>query len=351
MLAARENELFAYDQALASAYHALAGGKWDRMMSQPHLGYTAWYDPPRNVMPAVSQVEVPREGELAIAVEGTEIARGPATLPALDSIDRRAHYVDLYNRGETTLVVTPVQIVPWLRISYPGMPKTLLLGPNEDVRVEIEADWDRVPPSARETRVWFTGSDGRMPDVAVPLVRHDTPAAAGFVETEGVVSIEAEHYSRSHAPEGREWLRIPDFGRTLSAMTPMPVEAPAATLEDGMQLEYAMHLFDAGKVTVHAILAPTQKFQPGPGLRYAISFDDDAPQVVNVHADESREHWSRTVLDGVTELTTTHAIAKPGPHVLKYWALDSGLVLEKIVVDAGGMKPSYLGPPESPRIQ
>jgi hypothetical protein len=130
-------------------------------------------------------------------------------------------------------------------------------------------------------------------------------------------------------------------------MTTLPVDAPPA---DGMRLEYAMNLYDAGMVAVHAILAPTQKIQPGPGLRYAISFDDEPPQVVNVHADESREHWSRTVLDGVTELTTRHVVAKPGPHVLKYWALDPGVVLEKLVVDAGGMKPSYLGPPESPRV-
>ncbi len=165
-----------------------------------------------------------------------------------------------------------------------------------------------------------------------------------------MVSIEAEHYSQAVAAPGRQWLRVPDLGRTLSAMTTLPVDAPAVAAADGMRLEYAMHLFDAGKVTVHAILAPTQKIQPGPGLRYAISFDDESPQVVNVHADESKLHWDRTVLDGVTELTTAHVVATPGAHVLKYWALDSGLVLEKLVVDAGGMKPSYLGPPESPRI-
>ena len=117
-----------------------------------------------------------------------------------------------------------------------------------------------------------------------------------------------------------------------------------------MRLEYAMHLFTAGKLTVHAILAPTQKFQPGAGLRYGVSIDGEPPRIVNIHADESNAAWSRTVLDGVAEFTTDHTLERPGAHTLKYWALDSGLVLQRLVVDAGGLLPSYLGPPESARI-
>jgi hypothetical protein len=164
------------------------------------------------------------------------------------------------------------------------------------------------------------------------------------------VAIEAEHYARALAPAGREWLRIPGHGRTLSSVTTLPSEAAPARLADGMRLEYPVYLFSAGKVKVQATLAPTQKFQPGAGLRYAVSFDDEAPQVVNVHADSSERHWAQTVSDGVAQLVSEHSIARPGAHTLKFWALDPGLVLERLVIDAGGMKPSYLGPPESPRL-
>jgi hypothetical protein len=151
------------------------------------------------------------------------------------------------------------------------------------------------------------------------------------------------------AADKRQWQLIPDHGRTGSGMTTVPADA-AVSGKPAMRLEYQMHLFSAGKVSVQATLAPTQKFQPGAGLRYAISFDDEAPQIVNLHADASQAAWERSVADGATVLTSRHSIASAGRHTLKFWAIDPGVVLQKLTVDAGGLRPSYLGPPESPRL-
>ncbi|MGH8021261.1 MAG: glycosyl hydrolase 115 family protein, partial [Opitutaceae bacterium] len=147
---------------------------------------------------------------------------------------------------------------------------------------------------------------------------------------------------------GRSWLIIPDHGRTLSGVTPLPVtETVEAFSPDGMRLEYRMYLFSTGTLDVRATLAPTQKFQPGPGFRYGISFGDEEPTIVNIHADTSLRAWERSVADGAAVHTSQHTITKPGWHVLKFWVLDPGLVLQKIVVDTGGARPSCLGPPES----
>jgi hypothetical protein len=42
-------------------------------------------------------------------------------------------------------------------------------------------------------------------------------------------------------------------------------------------------------------------------------------------------------------------VNRPGDHVLKFWFVDPGVVLQKLVIDVGGERPSYLGPPESYR--
>jgi hypothetical protein len=268
-------------------------------------------------------------------------------LPALDAFDQRTHYFEIFNRGGGRFGFELASSEPWITLSKSSG------NVDREERIEVGARWSDVPLDATGAAITVTGPDGRRFTVQVPVrnpARNRPGAGAGFIETSGVVSIEAEHYSKANAAKGRQWLRVPDLGRSLSGMTTAPVEAPAVALADAMSLEYKVHLFDAGNVTVHAVLSPTQKFQPGPGFRYAISFDDEPPQVVNIHADESKAAWSRTVLDGVAEFTTSHTLAKPGAHTLKYWALDPGVVLEKLVVDAGGFLPSYLGPPESPRL-
>jgi hypothetical protein len=54
--AAAAEGAFARDRALAVAYHRMAGGKWDGMMLQTHIGYTGWQQPERDEMPKVTRV-------------------------------------------------------------------------------------------------------------------------------------------------------------------------------------------------------------------------------------------------------------------------------------------------------
>ncbi len=351
-LARTARDLFREDEALTRAYHELRGGKWNHMMDQTHIGYTYWNQPLRNAMPGVQEVQLPLAGEMGVAIEGSEASWpdwGPRqpVLPALDAYDRRPRYLEVFNRGQQPFDFSIETAEPWLRVDA-GQGSV-----ERERRVLVSADWDGVPAGTTTGSLAIAGPNGVRVVVKVPVSNPPSPRPAelrGFVETDGCISIEAEHHSRAVAPPGRKWQTIPGFGLTLSGVTAFPVTAeaslPSAT---GMRLEYELHLFHDGPVSVHAYLAPTQQFRPGPGLRYAVSFDDETPQIVDVHADGSLAAWEKAVADGVMVRSSNHVLARPGPHVLKFWTVDPGLVLQKLVVDAGGVRPSYLGPPESPR--
>ena len=201
-----------------------------------------------------------------------------------------------------------------------------------------------------------TLAQATAPALLPPAGALPTAGAVGsgpFIEADGYVSIEAAHYHRAVDGAGVRWQPLPDLGRTLGAVTSQPSTAPATLPAAGTpQLEYRVRLSKGGPVTVRALLAPTLDFRSQGGLRYAVSFDDEAPQIVNLHpglvADNGNRPWEQAVAQSILLKESKHTVAA-GEHTLRFWRIDPGVVLEKLVIDCGGLKPSYLGPPESSR--
>ena len=100
-------------------------------------------------------------------------------------------------------------------------------------------------------------------------------------------------------------------------------------------------------------MSPTLNFKKNEGLKYAIAIDDEEPQIINIHEGETVPDWeypawwNNSVSDHIKIKRSVHKTAIPGEHILKVWMVDPGVVIQKFVIDAGGLKPSYLGPPES----
>ena len=161
-------------------------------------------------------------------------------------------------------------------------------------------------------------------------------------------------FGRKDAQQAIKWTRIEDYGRTLSGMRAAgPADPiPATPGKASASLEYRIYLFSTGAVDVIAITSPTLNFTPGRGLRYATSFDDESPKVVtlvpeNFSAQNGNREWEESVKDNARQGRSSHTISQPGFHTLKIWMVDPGVVLQKLIVNPGGLKPSYLGPPES----
>lgn len=349
-LASEAHALFQLDAELSSYYnHTLAGGKWDHMMDQTHIGYTFWNEPPVNNMPKVAQIDLPDIANMGIAVEGSEFAwpgaPGQPALPQFDVFNQQRFYIDIFNRGKIPFMFTATATVPWIVVSDPqGRVE-------QEKRIWINVDWRRAPQGLGHGSLTVSTNSGQNVAVKFEAFRPASPSPQkleGFVEGDGYVSMEAEHYTKKVEGASARWEKIDDLGRTLSSMTVFPVTAES--LLPGQHapcLEYRMYLFHSGAVTVEAILDPTLNFVPGRGLRYAVSFDDEPPQVVDVLANNNPEAWATSVKDSVRKVSSIHNIANPGYHTLKFWIVDPGVVLQKIVVNLGGVKPSYLGPPES----
>jgi len=349
-LAAQARALFQADADLAAQYnHSLAGGKWNHMMDQTHIGYTSWNEPPNNTMPAVAEIVIPPVAQMGVAVEGSSSAwPGSAdepVLPTIDVFNPQHRYVDVFNRGQVPFAFSVETSSPWIVLNKSR--GTI----DKELRLLVNVDWNKAPQGLTQGTVTIRGEANTKVTVKVGAwyPRELTKDSLdGFVEANGYVSMESVHYTKKIEAASARWERIDDLGRTLSSMTVFPVTARSATPpRDSPCLEYKMYLFEGGTFQVEATLSPTLNFVPGRGLRYAVSFDDQAPLIVDALAQNSQQDWERVVKEGVRQVRSTHILNGHGYHVLKFWMVDPGVVLQKLVVAAGGVKSSYLGPPES----
>lgn len=354
--AAETRRLFAADTNLMAYYNTtFAGGKWNHFMDQTHLGYTNWNDPPRNSLQAIKLIEtvVPDAAAMGVAVEGATAAwpntNEQASLPQFDSFNQQRHFIDVFNQGKTSFEFTAAASEPWIHLSEASG------SIEKDKRVWVSVDWSKAPNGTVGGTVKIIGGSNEVV-VNVNTFNPTEPtrdSLRGFVEGEGYVSIEAEHHTKKTDAGANRWVKIQDYGRTRSGMRAEgPAEVLATPGKDSPCLEYQMYLFSRGNVEVESIVGPTLSFIPRRPLRYAVSFDDEAPQEITIvpkvfEGYGTNPVWSESVKNSCHKVKSTHTVKAAGYHTLKIWMVDPAVVVEKIVVNTGGVKPSYLGPPES----
>lgn len=176
-----------------------------------------------------------------------------------------------------------------------------------------------------------------------------------FLERDGVVSIHAGHFTaQSDTAAGAGWRSIPGLGRTGSAVTVLP---STAEIDAGSapRLGYRFHVSTPpggaeSPATVRVRLLPTHPLVSGKGLRLALALDDGAPLPLAVTSgfDPKSDAWKHRVMSNATEaVLKLPAPPSLGWHTLHLVAVDAGVVVDKIVIDLGGLRPSYDGPAET----
>lgn len=352
-LAIKAKKLFEADSALSHYYNKIvAGGKWNHMMDQTHISYTYWQQPPKDTLPEVKYLTIPQRAEMGIAVEGSTAtwpsSAETAVLPTFDIYHQQSYFIDIFNKGSKPFQFTVQSDVPWVTVSAKEG------NVEKEQRIYVSINWKTVKKGMSEAFLKISQKDGAP--VTIKLIVNNPllmrrKAANGFVENNQYISIEAEHFTRKINASTIEWQVIPDIGKTGSGVTVSPVTSASVTPgENTPRLEYAINTTSANEIKINACFSPTLNFNASEGLRYAISIDNAPPQIINLHEGYSTNVWGKWVADNIIIKISNHGKLTPGNHIIKFWMVDPGVVLQKLVVDLGGLKPSYLGPPETKNL-
>jgi hypothetical protein len=342
----------------------------------------------RDSLPALTHVQtqfVSLAGQVGVGVEGSNAtiqgddkyhtnSGNTLVLPPLDPYGPATRYFDVFSRGTASCSWQVNSNASFVKVSQPT--GTVGGGNGTDTRVYLSVDWASAPSNATATLNVTTPCRSfdkygyPIPTVQVSVVNRAVPSdfTSGFVEADGTVAIEGPHYQRiipaSDSSAGNvTYHTFASLGRTLSGVALWPQDTEKLTLTTAPAIEYDLYLWTATTAKVTLWLSPSHNYLGDQTpLEYGIALfpaSSSPPANITTVRPVGRsvganlpDGWGYAVGDGVwghtgNYTTSSFKVAAAGAYKLRVWALMPNVIVQKVVVDLGGVRPSYLGPPES----
>ncbi|KAH7033721.1 uncharacterized protein B0I36DRAFT_422055 [Microdochium trichocladiopsis] len=378
-------DLFDEDFSLSEEFHQILGGKWNQIMRQTHYGFNdTWHAPSRDMISGLCYVQArqdsnPVVGQLGVCVEGhTGVRPGVCneesdrthpsrrdlvpgvTLGPMTPYGPKSRWFELYTRGSKTLEFQCSAPTPCVRLSIasgrvvPGQP---------DVRVEITIDWEQVPADLDEEVLIDVRTQGGnygpylddFEQVHLPinnrrLDKGQLATFTGFVESDGYVSIPAV----APATLPSEYRVLPKVGRL--GLGSVVVDRGAVAATQVPDLTYDIYVWEStSAATLTLYFNMTLDLDPDEVMLYNVSLGPlslERQRLVKEPANKGElpPGWYTAVQDCTWKPRHEVGVLPAGRHSLYIRLLHPNMILEKAVVDLGGLKPSYLGPPMSTRL-
>lgn len=371
-----ELALNAYDRIVKETQYynqKLSTGKWNHIMTmEPRFL-------PVFSKPSFVAVHPKEKASLGLALEGYEMEVNHEivncfadVLPVFNCYTDNQYFIDVYLKGAERISWKAVPKADWIRISETQGTLTTISG-NQKKRLWVSIDWDKVPQGLNQKEAPLGHDFQLIPpsykvNSAIDFVSQDSTVTigvsvynpkfealknyTGFVEDKGFVSINAENFTRNQAGKQAQWETFEGIGYSGKVITALPrtvnPETDLKTIQQNSPLvEYDFYSFNFGEAAVRIQAIPTHADYDGRGVRCAVAVDDASPVIVNFQTFGRSEQWMQNVLRNASVQSVKQIINKAGKHTLKIWMVDSGVMLDQIVIDLGGWKSSYAFPKET----
>lgn len=360
-LYARQNRLSAYTWASksAEAYESivretnlyntqLSGGKWKHMMSME----------PRNLpvyqKPGLAPISIDSSEVWGLATEGQNLSDTPHisksaqknALPPFSKLSKTKYFIDLYLSSREKIDWKAQSYPTWIRLSQ----TTGTLKPEvqqEEVRLWVDVDWSKIYEASAVGEIAFTAA-GKTIKVLVQAEDHSRALPAnygGFIGDKGYISMYARSYSGRTSVNGANWQTIQAPGPAGFSLIAMPLSRTNIRKENlkgtSAYLEYEFFTFADASPMVNIYTLPAHPLNNDFRMRYAVSIDDGPIQILDHTTSGRSEEWKENVLRNSAVRSFKAQHLKKGAHKLKIYMIDPAVVLQRITIDLGGLKPSY----------
>ncbi len=329
---------------ITDIYNGLLNGKWNHMMSIPP-GWTATYQN----MPPVETLQIPAGANPQLFLSDEDCTYGVSNihaLPCFNPFTKKEYFVEIYNAGSRSFDWKAVANQPWIILSKS---KGKI---SEQDRFTVAVDWKNAPVGEKITGIVELEMGNKKENVYVSLFNPSSPLMTDlqglYVEDNGCISINAGMFHRKTENQDIHIEVIDGLGYENQCVQLGKAGAPAQAIwfKNIPRVEYDFYTFNAGSATVYTYALPLFAIDTNHNTRYGVTLDEKGTVQWPVTASpEYSSPWKLNVIRNAAISVIPVYIDKPGKHTLKIMCADPGMVIQKIVIDLGGMKRSYLGPP------
>lgn len=325
-----EVKLYHDSLALITAqYNNLLNGKWSGMMTAP--GFL-----PNIQLSPTEEIKLPETSEMAIFVEGnaTDTFEN-LSLPEFNSFFDETRFFEIYNRGTVPFKWNASTTQPWIKLaSSEGEVE-------KQHRVHVTVDWNLVPAGALAKGDIIVSNEDKHYRIQALAVRHQADLNNLFIENNGVISINPAEFQRKTENGNIFFQKIKGLGYCNSSLQLGNAKYDSG---DGSYVEYDFFALEAGEVTIYTYMLPLFAKDKSHSTRYGIQVDQ--MEIITQSNDEKEYsmEWAANVVRNSAINKTKVKIDSPGKHTLKVYCIDPGMILQKILIDFGGQKESYMGP-------
>ncbi len=353
-------ECIALDKELVAQFGDFREGKWRGMELEAHIGFTKWNDdgwryPLKIQVEPVTKprISVSRADDAELAVKNYGV---PMCIPVHDFLYEGATCaeIEISNDGVGSLhydiTVENGEMPAWLTVEP-------MSGDVEELeKVSIRCDRSALTEAEQTVRLIISDGDARVA-VEVKAAKYQALAQLKpmyFLENQGVITIEANHYCAKKDVADGAYTLIPDCGRSGNGMKVLPATSSYSMEEDRPEITYGFYLPKAGTYKVELWTTPSNSLVQGKEVAVTVRAGEGENQKLQMvptdfRAGESSDYrWAQGVLNHI-RVTTTELNFAEGLQTLTIGALDSGVMLERILIYPAELqlKKSYLGPVES----
>lgn len=359
-LYARQNRLSALDYAKMSnaVYDSIAmeteyfnqrlsKGKWKGMMSMKPRELPV-YQAPDN--PAIN---IQNTLLWDLAPEGYDTAayqqKREKSLPAFTKGMQQQYFIDVYLGSSQTIQWKAKPSAPWILLSKKEGVLTNEKQKNT-ARIWITIDWNKAPKAEYFSGQIIFEAAGRKQTVKINALQpKELEKYSGHTESNGQISIYANSFVKELGTTSR-WQTLKQLGHTgtsLQSVVSAPNSNTVSIEQKAGYVGYEFYSLTNAAPNVSVFTLPTHPLNKSHSMRYGVSIDDGAITTIDFKTIGRSEEWKQNVLRNLAVKTVSFPVLKPGKHTLKIYAIDPGVILDRILINFSSSQKAYSVVPET----